>query len=101
MKMYGTILAIALAAVPLGGMAAANAPTIPQLQNHSLKTKAVQKVQQSPFLPLSDGKAVALDRVGKMSSQPWTEIVGWHQGQSKFVTTETAEPKLVLFSFKF
>ena len=98
MKMYGTLLAIALAAVPLGGMAKG---TLPPLQNHSLKTKAVQKLPQSPFLPLSDKPPVAIQRVGRMSSQPWTAILGWEPTQSKFVTAETAKPKLVLFSFKF
>ena len=97
MKTYGTLLAIALAAIPLGGLAKGGAQPLP---DHSLRTKAVKQTQPSPFLPLSD-KPVAISRVGKMSSQPWTDIVGWHQGQSKFLTAETAQPKLVLFSFKF
>lgn len=43
---------------------------------------------------------VQIERVGNMSSRPWSEIVGWHPGESQFPDAENHEPQ-ALFSVSF
>ena len=93
------MLAVALAVIPVCRLAAS-----PPAQNHSVTNSAAKPVVRNAHLDelgSTPKKAADIHRVGKMSSQPWTEIVGWNQGRSAFVTAETAEPQFVLFSVKF
>jgi hypothetical protein len=46
-------------------------------------------------------KNVRIERMGNMSSRPWTEIVGWHPGQSQFPDAENRQPQLTLLSVSF
>ena len=44
---------------------------------------------------------IQIERAGKMSSRPWTEIVGWHPGISQFPDAENHESQLTLLSVSF
>ena len=106
MKIRLSLLAIALAAIPLCGTAAApptpkpSAPSTPPTQSPSATNTTVKNIQiPNPQPNLKESGRI--ERVGKMSSQPWTEIVGWHPGTSAFPTAETAEPQLTLLTVNF
>jgi hypothetical protein len=49
----------------------------------------------------SDNKSKAgIDRVGEMSSQPWSQIVGWHNGEpATLMDAKVHEPRLHLLWF--
>ena len=100
MKMYGTLLALTLAVVPLCGMAASTTP-----QNHSVTrnsaTLPVVRNSRLDELKSTPKQATAIERVGGMSSRPWTEIVGWHPGASQFPDAENHGPGLTLLSVNF
>ena len=96
MKTNGIVLALVLgAAAPMG---AAPLPPNPSA-SHAAETNAV------PFKLMSLQPAakvkIEIRRVGKMSSRPWTEVVGWHPGMSAFPDAKTPEPQLTLASWKF
>jgi len=40
-----------------------------------------------------------IDRVGGVSSRPWVQIVGWHNGQSTAWNPDTHEAQFNLVSF--
>jgi hypothetical protein len=106
MKTSLTLLAIALAAVPLCGTAAApltpkpSAPPPPPAQSPSA-TKTTVKNIQIPNPQPNPKESGKIERAGTTSSQPWTKIVGWHPGTSQFATAENHESQLTLASFKF
>jgi hypothetical protein len=92
MKTYGTLLAIGL----LAAFQAAAAPQPQPSQNPS----AYNKVEKDfPWLNSQSTSAEKnkIERYGNMSSQPWTEIVGWHPGTSQFPDAENYESQLILF----
>jgi len=101
MKMSETLLAMVLVATPFCGMAAAPAPPPPQ--NPSASHTAQKSPPPLKLQSLQPGakEKNQIKRVGKMSSRPWTAIVGWHPGASAFSTAETGEPRLVLLSVNF
>ena len=53
-----------------------------------------------PWQPATKEK-IQIERAGKMSSRPWTEIVGWHPGISQFPDAENHESQLTLLSLSF
>jgi hypothetical protein len=94
MKIKGTFLAIAIAAFSTAA---------PAQQHYSATSTAIvqkQKLQVvTPFnfwhQPAPKSK---IERVGGMSSQPWTQIAGWPPGASAFPDAETHESTLYIFS---
>ncbi|HTV61499.1 MAG TPA: hypothetical protein VMH30_02905 [Verrucomicrobiae bacterium] len=53
------------------------------------------------FTPAPSEKQNRIQWYGNVSSRPWTDVVGWHPGQSQFPTGETAEPQLTLLQVPF
>ena len=52
----------------------------------------------NPFAETKAGDKDKIERFGEMSSQPWTQTVGWHPGEpSAFMDAKIHEPKLQLF----
>jgi len=117
MKRWGTLVILALG---LAGQVAAGAPTTktsapqappPKVPAEKMAAKnsasATAKAMVTNtnnyhwFTPPPAARQSQIYRVGNMSSQPWTQIVGWNPGTSAFATGETAEPQLVLFSVDF
>jgi len=115
MKMRETLLVVAFSiafqavAAPPTSKAPSPAPKAPpaatqsQPQNSASAAASAAKGKNGFhwFTAPSSAQSGKIERVGNLSSRPWTEIVGWHAGQSKFPTAETAEPQLVLFRVKF
>jgi hypothetical protein len=96
MKMSGTLLAIAIGATVQ--VVAAPLPEHPSAAS-TTETNAVQSKLMS-LQPAAKGR-VEIQRVGNMSSRPWTEIVGWHPGMSQFPDAENHEAGLTLLSVHF
>ena len=49
------------------------------------------------FMPLTIFKPAGqkqIERVDGMSSRPWTQIVGWHPGESEFTRPELLDPSM-------
>ena len=95
MKTNGTILAIALGAALTTTAAPPQAPSA----SHVVNTNAISSKLES-LQPKAKGKT-EIYRVGKMSSRPWTEIVGWQPGRSQFYDAENPGPGLTLVSVNF
>jgi hypothetical protein len=55
----------------------------------------------TPFSKLTLKKPERIEHYGNMSSRPWSQIAGWHPGESQFPTAENQEPKLVLIQFRW
>ena len=53
------------------------------------------------FTPAPSERQNRIQWYGNVSSRPWTDVVGWHPGQSQFPNGETAEPQLVLLQAPF
>jgi hypothetical protein len=92
MKTYGTLLAI-------GMLAVLQVTAAPRPEDSSANMTAEGKIQV--FTPLTASAQTPedknkIERYGNMSSQPWTQIVGWHPGTSQFPDAETHESKLTL-----
>lgn len=88
------MLALALAA-PFYSVAAET-----PAQNPSA-TKTTVKNFRPPLPPTGLKKKYEIERVGNLSSRPWTEIVGWRPGTSQFPDAENHVPQLVLVSLNF
>jgi hypothetical protein len=93
MKTYATLLAI-------GSLAVFQATAAPQARDSSTSDMTVERKIQV-FTPLTPSVQTTedknkIERYGNMSSQPWTEIVGWHPGTTQFPDADTHESKLNL-----
>jgi hypothetical protein len=96
MKTKVTFLAIALATF----QSVALAQQTPNLS--ATRPEFAQKPVHftTPFSPLPvkvPGQA-EINRVGSVSSRPWTQIVGWHNGRSISWNGEDHEPQLFVLS---
>jgi hypothetical protein len=67
--------------------------------SHAAETNAISS-KLVALQPPAKGE-IKIERVGKMSSRPWTEIVGWHPGTSAFPDYKSPDPQLTLASWKF
>jgi hypothetical protein len=97
MKICGTVLALALGAA-VQAVAAPPVPEHPSAAN-TTETNAIPSKLMS-LQPAAKGR-VEIRRVGKMSSRPWGEVVGWHPGTSQFPDGRNQQPQLTLISFSF
>ncbi|HZT21591.1 MAG TPA: hypothetical protein VFB55_01650 [Verrucomicrobiae bacterium] len=95
MKWSGTLLALALTVAPLGSSAAP-----PPTPNPSA-TKTTANNFRPPLLPAVTRPSGRIERVGNISSRPWTEIVGWRPGASQFPDAENQHPQLILLTVNF
>ena len=118
MKLKLVLAAAALAALPALTLAdQTNTPattgaetqksqTVQPAQSTQASAQFTKKVDRSTeWLPLSDltrqpptGK---IDRVGNLSSRPWTKIVGWNSQVPNLSKDDSHKPQLVLLSFNF
>jgi hypothetical protein len=90
-----------IAALALGVAWQVSAGPLPQ--NPTAKKATETNAAPSKLValqPSAKGK-IEFERVGKMSSRPWTEIVGWHPGVSAFPDYKDPDPQLTLASWKF
>jgi hypothetical protein len=104
MKMRETfaIVALGVAFQAVAAPATPNTPpTKPQPQNSPSAAAVISKKDFRWFTPSPSTKNGQIERVGTMSSRPWTAIMGWHPGGSAFPSGETQEPQLVLLSVNF
>ena len=96
MKTKVTLLALAVATL----QTIALAQQIPSMATTTKVDKA--KIQVSTPLNLLNQplkkEQPTIDRVGGMSSRPWTQIVGWHNGQSTSWNPDTHEADFCLLS---
>ena len=92
------MLALTLVLGAAGQAAAGPLPQHPSA-SRATETNAVPSKLVS-LQPAAKGK-IEFERVGKMSSRPWTEIVGWHPGVSAFPDYKTPDPQLTALSWKF
>ena len=97
MKVSGTVLAIALGAA-VQAVAAPPLPEHPSAAN-TTETNAIPSKLMS--LQSAAKGRIEIQRVGKMSSRPWGEIVGWHPGTSQFPDGQNHEPQMNLISLSF
>ena len=95
MKMIKTLLVIVLGS-------ALQATAAPPPQNFVSQTAGTNFLASKlvSWQPVTKGKS-QIERVGNMSSRPWTEIVGWHSGVSQFPDAENHESQLTLLSVSF
>ncbi len=95
MKMIKTLLAIGLGT-------ALQATAAPPPLSFVSQTAGTNYLASKPmsWQPATKER-VQIDRVGNMSSRPWTEIVGWHPGTSQFPDAENHESQLILLSVSF
>jgi hypothetical protein len=91
MKLKWTLAAIALGIAFQAGAG-------PQVTNPSASSKTLEINLHVLMLNPPAQPRVKIERVGNMSSRPWTQIVGWHPGTSGFPDAETHESKLYLVS---
>jgi hypothetical protein len=96
MKMSAILLALTLG---VAWSAVAAPPPQNPSASRAVDTNAIPSKLMS-LQPAAKGK-VEFQRVGKMSSRPWPEIVGWHPGTSQFPDGQNHEPQLTLFSVSF
>ena len=84
-----------------GGLRATAGPAAQQdpSASHSIQTNAVP-VKVAPLQPALPANG-EIQRVGKMSSRPWSQIVGWRQGISQFPDAENHESQMALLSVSF
>jgi hypothetical protein len=65
-------------------------------------TKVDKKIEvSSPLLKVTQPvkkENATIDRVGGVSSRPWTQTVGWHNGQSTEWNADTHEAQLCVLS---
>jgi hypothetical protein len=117
MRVCGIVLAIMLGAAFEVAAAPTNAaPQPPPSPNPSVTHKAEENLPPpKPELlkPVTSEKGLhwftasaatknnQIERLGNVSSRPWTEIVGWHPGTSQFQDAENHESQFVLLSLKF
>jgi hypothetical protein len=105
MKMMHETLLIFLVGFALEAVAAPPtpkaAPPKPPPQNSPSASAVTGKKSFHWFAPSPSENQSKIERVGKMSSRPWTKIVGWHPGASQFPTAENHESQLILVSLKF
>src|SRR5882724_5967721 len=91
MKTYATLLAI-------GSLAVFQATAATQPENSPASEMTAEgKIQVfTPLTPQAQTKEAKnkIERYGNMSSQPWTQTVGWHPGASEFPDTDMHESKL-------
>jgi hypothetical protein len=95
MKLNRILLAVALGAIPFCGIAAP-----PTTQNPSASNTAIKNILPTKAKTIPADK-YKIERVGKMSSRPWAEIVGSRPGVSQFPDAENHEPQLTLTSVRF
>ncbi len=79
--------------------ATAGPPPQSPTASNTVETNAVP-AKLASLQPAPKGKG-EIQRVGKMSSRPWPEIVGWRPGVSQFPDAENHESQLVLLSVGF
>ena len=95
MKTKVTLLAIALATLE----SVAWAQQTPKMS----AAKAVEKPKVQVTTPLDWSQPVVnqpayINRAGNVSSRPWTQIVGWHNGAPFNTDCVTHEPQFCLLS---
>jgi hypothetical protein len=96
MKTKVTLLAIALATLESVALAQ-------QTPKMSAASKAVEKPKVQVTTPLDWSQPAVnqpayINRVGNVSSRPWTQIVGWHNGAPFPADCATHEPQFSLLS---
>jgi hypothetical protein len=96
MKTKVTLLAIALATL-------ASVALAQQTPKMSVANKAVEKPGLQVTTPLDWSQPVVnqpttINRVGNISSRPWSQIVGWHNGAPFTTDCVTHEPQFCLLS---
>ena len=95
MKTKVTLLAIALATLS----SVALAQQTPTLSATSKPAERQRVHVVTPLNPPVVTEQTTIDRVGNASSQPWTKIVGWHNGTSTSWNPDTHEAQFCLLSF--
>jgi hypothetical protein len=96
MKAYRTLLLIAL-------FAACKVLAQQQTQLHSTHSSAsdISTVEKSEFHWLAPANPPGLvenrNGVAGLDTRPWTEIVGWHPGESAFPNAENFSTEMPLF----
>lgn len=88
MKTKTIILAFTLGAATQALAADPSAATSSTIKSASASANAVtvnvpKKTWHvaNPFAPVKAGGKKYIDRIGNLSSRPWTQIVGWHSGE--------------------
>jgi hypothetical protein len=97
MKTKVTLLAIAVAMLE----SVALAQQTPKM-SAAVKTTEQPKVQVTTPLDWSRpvlNQPTVINRVGNVSSRPWMQIVGWHNGAPFSADCVTHEPQFSLLSF--
>jgi hypothetical protein len=102
MKTKVTLLAIALATLQSVALAqqtpdlSGSTPAVDQKKIH-----VTTPLSAPPVNPFKVPVQTEINRVGNVSSRPWTEIVGWHNGQSVSWNGEDHEPQFCVLSLGY
>ncbi|MDR3456511.1 MAG: hypothetical protein P4N60_03635 [Verrucomicrobiae bacterium] len=96
MKTIVTLLALAVATLQTVAWAQ-------QQPNLSAASTQVEKPKIKAFTPLDVNQPVTkeqtpINRVGNVSSRPWTQIVGWHNGAATSWNPDTHEAQFCVLS---